>query len=104
MAAPVILRVMRGEPPAPEMHIEGGTFDAAVKRRIGNCHSTACALWNDRVQKRSASAACHVSANASSAAAGLATLFSMRFIPAPSPQGGRSRLGDRFEGAPQCGG
>jgi hypothetical protein len=28
-AAPVILRVMRGEPPAPEMHIEGGPFDAA---------------------------------------------------------------------------
>ena len=27
-AAPVILRVMRGEPPAPEMHIEGGPFDA----------------------------------------------------------------------------
>jgi hypothetical protein len=28
-AAPVILRVMHGEPPAPEMHIEGGPFDAA---------------------------------------------------------------------------
>jgi hypothetical protein len=28
-AAPVILRVMRGEPPAPEMHIEGGPFEAA---------------------------------------------------------------------------
>ena len=28
-AAPVILRVLRGEPPAPEMHIEGGPFDAA---------------------------------------------------------------------------
>ena len=27
--APVILRMMRGEPPAPEMHIEGGPFDAA---------------------------------------------------------------------------
>jgi hypothetical protein len=28
-AAPVIPRVMRGLPPAPEMHIEGGPFDAA---------------------------------------------------------------------------
>jgi hypothetical protein len=28
-AAPVILRVMRGEPPAPEMHIEGGPFHAS---------------------------------------------------------------------------
>jgi hypothetical protein len=28
-AAPVILRVLRGDPPAPEVHIEGGPFDAA---------------------------------------------------------------------------
>jgi hypothetical protein len=28
-AAPVVLRVKRGEPPAPEMRIEGGPFDAA---------------------------------------------------------------------------
>jgi hypothetical protein len=28
-AAPVILRVMPGDPPTPEMHIEGGPFDAA---------------------------------------------------------------------------
>ena len=27
-AAPVILRVLRGEPPAPEIRIEGGPFDA----------------------------------------------------------------------------
>ena len=28
-AAPVILRVMRADPPTPEMHIEGGPFDGA---------------------------------------------------------------------------
>ena len=28
-AAPVILRVMRGDPSAPEIHIEGGPFEAA---------------------------------------------------------------------------
>ena len=28
-AAPVILRVMRGKPPAPKVHIECGPFDAA---------------------------------------------------------------------------